>query len=1349
MMSLADDDIAVIGMSCLVPGASNIDSFYQNLLNGVDAISVVPEHRIASRYFSNSAETSDQFYCRKGGFVDQYAHFDPLAFGITPNSIVGTEPEHLMTLKCAHQALEDANASDDERLLEKTGIILGKGNYCGTGMMRLIESVRTSEQIVEVLKQTLPHLKMQDIIKIKTAFKEQRDLYQKDAIAGLIPNLCASMVANRLNFHGPAYTLDAACASSLVALQHGIHHLKSKDIDMALIGGVHLCHDPSLWSVFTQLKALSHKECISPFDKNADGLLIGEACAFVVIRRLSDAIRAQQRIYAVIKGVGVSSDGKTAALMSPSVVGQTAAIRQAWAFSDLDPQKLGYLEAHGTATRVGDETEARTLSKIFPHEKFKNTKGIGSVKSMLGHTMPAAGMVGLIKTVLSLYHEKKFPTLHCHTPINGLKDSAFEPVLETDDWPSRFNRIAGVNAFGFGGINAHVVLMSHDHYQQRPQPKLKKKINIIQKNTKTIDAIVLARRSTSALISALNQQDFSLGEGKYRLAIYSPSKDKIQRALQIIQRDQPWRGRNDIWYTNRPLYSNGAKIAFLFPGLDGIGSSNTESLRELLKTTHFLSEAVRKELSPLSAFAWDILENSELTYQLLNHYGLKPDTMAGHSFGEWSAAFCSGMIDKHFLIRQYQTLSQEVSHLPDVKYWVLSISSDKAKNFIVSYPEIFISSDNCPQQCIICGPEDRLEDLKPFLRKEKIIIHALPFQSGFHTPYASHFVDKFKKNIRSIPYQKPNVPVWSATTLEPYPATLTAIQSLTVDHLLKPVRFQQLIKKLYSEKIRIFIQVGAGGLTGFVNDTLKGKDVISLSAGSAHVSPSEQISRVLLGCFVEGCPIDVEKLNGFSSLVRRLSTVSISLGLPLVSQFPVLTSGTEHTTQRVFDQLGDHPVASAFREQAEAMFYAHKDIAIALTAKKSRQTINPKIFIKKLIVSLKQYPELLDHSLIRQKRYGSSVERENFSESMPVVPFTMVMQLFADLALEIAPERKIIALNDIQVMKWIVVDKEIELIVMCEWLDEDCLMLETKGSAKATVIFRSKGKEVIKPPIQHFDLGETIEKPFNDDEIYQKILFHGPRYQGLHCIEKMAEKGVRASIKPLTALGALLDNAGQALGLWIHFSKAERLIAFPVKIEKIQFWSDNPQQDIPMYCECIVRENDPLKIVADLQLYNEDGLWASIIGWMDVPLEVDGPLWDVLIRPLEFYLSTPIKNNPEERSFDSNRFRKIATWEFIAKRYLNHDEMIEYEVRLNSDDQERLWLSSIVAAKDIIRYWLKKEINLDLYPSEIRIENPNNASPVFTVDNDRLRSKKLPEIILAQKDELGIARCHYESTIGS
>ncbi|HIE72092.1 MAG TPA: polyketide synthase, partial [Planctomycetes bacterium] len=549
--------VAIVGLGAIFPGAKDAASYWRNIVGAVDAITDVPASRWDEVFYDPTSSAADRFYCKRGGFVDEFATFDALGFGIMPVAAAGAEPDQLLALQAAQAALKDAGYSDAPFARERTSVIIGRGNYIGAGMTRLEQHVRTSEQLVSALRSLLPDLTDEQLARVKSDFQDNLGHYGADTAIGLVPNLTASRIANRLNLSGSAYTVDAACASSLLAVDHATAELASGQADLVIAGGVHLSHDVAFWSVFCQMGALSRKQQIRPFHEDADGLLIGEGVGMVILKRLADAERDGDRIYAVIQGTGIASDGRQTSLMEPSVDGQLLALERAWQGTGLEPNSVGLIEAHGTATTVGDAAELQTLQRFFGSAAKGETRSVvGSVKSMIGHTMPAAGIAGIIKTALALYHRTLPPTLHCDAPHATMQATRFRVLSEPQSWEdSGLPVVAGVNAFGFGGINAHVVLKAHDAHRAAPQSSPREEI------------LLLAADSPAQLASALQTHSQPSG-GACRLALVNPTPQRREKALKAIASGKARRGRDGLWFQTDGLLTQGGKIAFLFPGIE-------------------------------------------------------------------------------------------------------------------------------------------------------------------------------------------------------------------------------------------------------------------------------------------------------------------------------------------------------------------------------------------------------------------------------------------------------------------------------------------------------------------------------------------------------------------------------------------------------------------------------------------------------------------------------------------------------------------------------------------------------------------------------------------------------------
>jgi acyl transferase domain-containing protein/NAD(P)H-dependent flavin oxidoreductase YrpB (nitropropane dioxygenase family) len=441
-------DVAVVGMACMFPGAPDLAAYWANILGGHDGVGEVPADRWdpAVHY---SEGTDGATPSKWGGFLPRIP-FDPLRYGIPPTSLGSIEPVQLLALEAARRALEDAGYGERGRGFDRsrTSVVFGAEAGSDLSNAATLRAVLPSYygEVPEGLDEQLPRL-------------------TEDSFPGMLANVISGRIANRLDLGGANYTVDAACASSLAAVDVACKELVGGTSDVVLCGGADLHNGINDYALFSSVHALSPTGRSRAFDSSADGIALGEGVACVVLKRLTDAERDGDRIYGVIKGVGSSSDGRSLGLTAPRPEGQRAALERAYRNAGISPADVGLVEAHGTGTVVGDRTELTILSEVFTEAGAK-TGGcaLGSVKSQIGHTKCAAGLAGLIKTTLSLYTGVKPPTLHMKRPNPAWREESSPFVFHTRARPwaaPAEERVAGLSAFGFGGTNFHVVLSAH------------------------------------------------------------------------------------------------------------------------------------------------------------------------------------------------------------------------------------------------------------------------------------------------------------------------------------------------------------------------------------------------------------------------------------------------------------------------------------------------------------------------------------------------------------------------------------------------------------------------------------------------------------------------------------------------------------------------------------------------------------------------------------------------------------------------------------------------------------------------------------------------------------------------
>ena len=499
---LSHNPIAIIGMSSIFPGAKDLPSYWNNILREVDCLSDVPASRWdAESYYDSDPLAADKTYCKRGGFIPDIG-FDPLEFGLPPNILEATDVSQLLSLVLAREVIKDAGYDSKAFDRETTGVVLGTVSRQTSGPLWARLQYPIWEKVLE--SSGLPQSDREAIIKkIKLAYAS----WQENSFPGMLSNVVAGRIANRFDFGGLNCTLDAACASSLAALKMAISELVEHRADMMLAGGVDPDNSIFTYLCFSKTPALSRRQTSKPFDVDSDGIMLGEGAGMVVLKRLADAERAGDRIYAVIRGLGTSSDGRAKSIYAPRPTGQLKALRRAYRDADIDPSSVGLLEAHGTGTPAGDVAEFESLKGLFEGSRARaESIALGSVKSQIGHTKTAAGMAGLIKASLALHHKVLPPTINVSKPNPKLNiesspfylNTALRPWMQP---PGEVPRRAGVSSFGFGGTNFHVVLEEYQSEQAAPY-----RVN------PTPCTLLLAAETTARLLAQCEQMRDELSE---------------------------------------------------------------------------------------------------------------------------------------------------------------------------------------------------------------------------------------------------------------------------------------------------------------------------------------------------------------------------------------------------------------------------------------------------------------------------------------------------------------------------------------------------------------------------------------------------------------------------------------------------------------------------------------------------------------------------------------------------------------------------------------------------------------------------------------------------------------------
>ena len=1327
-------EVAIVGMAAVFPGAPDLATYWSNILTGVDAITNVPATRWDGSYYDPEAAATrrgDRLYCRRGGFVE-HATFDPARFGIMPLAVSGAEPDQLIALQVAAEALADAGGEDQLGDRSRVGVIVGRGGYLTPGLARLDQRIRTANQLVTTLRELLPDLDDAELDRVRTAFQTRLGPEQPEAAIDLVPNLVASRVANRLDLAGPAYTVDAACASSLVAIDHAVAELITGRCDVMLAGGVHHCHDITLWSVFSQLGALSPSQQIRPFHRGADGILIGEGTGMVVLKRLADA--DDDRVYAVIRSTGVASDGRAASLMSPCAEGQVKAIERAWRAAALDPTEpgaLGLLEAHGTATPAGDATELASLARVFgaPNGAGRDI-GIGSVKSMIGHAMPAAGVAGLIKAALAVHHGVLPPTLHCDDPHPALVGSRFAPVTETRPWPSpgRTPRRAGVDAFGFGGINAHIILEQPPATRRSPRPRPSGPERVL----------LLVGRTPAELAQQLEVPDAGLLDrddasappagGPCRLTIVAPTGRRLALARKVVAQGTPWRGREDIWFTAAPLHSTSApgQLAFVFPGLEQGFAPRVDDVAD-----HFgLARPRLGDSTVLGQHAIGVLTVGRLLDATLRELDVTADLVAGHSIGEWNAMISAGIHPRRAVEELTASFDPATLQVPGLLFAVLGCGADQAAEAIGGVDGVVVSHDNCPHQSIICGAEAAVVAVLDRLQARGITGQVLPFRSGFHSPMLAPYLGQILDAFAGLPVRRPTIPIWSAATVDRYPDEPEAIRALAARHLLEPVRFGPLIRRLYEAGARAFIQVGTGSLPGFVADTLAGLPHLAVTANTPRRCGLDQLRRVAAALWVEGWAPRFDRLPCSSGIgaprarsVSRSSgpAVALDLGAPLVrlgNTVAALTPARRAPALSAELPAAGHPVLTEFDAALRDATIAATDVVGSWARTTPRQASTTQA------LSLETMPYLADHCFYRQPDGWPEP-----ADRYPVVPLTTVLELMADAARALSPGRTVVGISDVRALRWLTVAPPVTVTTSTTLRPDGNVTVVLDGYARGTVLLADGYPESPRLP----DRPLTGQRPcaVTAQVLYtDRWMFHGPAFQRVTELGPIADDGIVGELTVPPTPGALLDTAGQLLGFWIMTQTVRDRLAFPAAIDQVRYYGCPPTPGERVRCVVRIGSVSATDVVADLELWRADGrLWARIDRWTDRRFNTDEVTWPVFLFPERNRIA---QRQPGGWFLVRDRWPDPATGELIMRRYLSAAERADYQRR--TPRGARQWLLGRIAVKDAVRQWLWDAGAGPVFPIEVTVSNDASGRPQVTGPFD-----EPPEISLAHTESLAAA----------
>jgi acyl transferase domain-containing protein/NAD(P)H-dependent flavin oxidoreductase YrpB (nitropropane dioxygenase family)/NAD(P)-dependent dehydrogenase (short-subunit alcohol dehydrogenase family) len=892
-------EIAIVGMSCLLPGATDIPTFWDNILNGVDTTSEVPADRWDwRRYFDENRAARDKVYSRWGGFLPEIP-FDPLAYGIPPSTLKSIEPLQLLTLEVVRAALADAGLLDREFGRQRAAVILGAGG----GVADLGNHYAVRAALPEILEGLPPEV------------WDRLPEWTEDSFPGLLLNVAAGRAANRFDLGGINMTVDAACASSLAAVYIASQELAEGRSDLVLAGGVDTVQNPFGYLCFSKTHALSPRGKSRVFDASADGIVISEGLAVVALKRLADAEHDGDRIYAVLRGVGGSSDGRGRSMTAPRPDGQMRALERAYQQAGYSPATVALFEAHGTGTAAGDIAEAETLRRVLEAAGAqRGSAAVGSVKSMIGHTKCAAGVTGVIKAALSLHRKVLPPTLNVErpNPKAGFGEGPLYVNTELRPWiagAAEHPRRAGVSAFGFGGTNFHVTL---EEYTGDP-PSLPQPATagawatelLLFRGNRTAVAERIGRlaadlqRGARPQLRDLARSCWELArkhEGGVTAAIIASDTDNLPARLvslkEAVEAGKEVLDPAGTWYM--PHSQAAGKIAMLFPGQ---GSQYPNMFRDL--AIHF--RPVREEIEraervlaasferPLSEYVYpppaftpeeqkireDTLRGTRVAQpalgavelgavHLLSQLGIAPDMVAGHSYGEYVALTVAGVFCGEDLARVSEARGRSIIQAATRDLGTMAAvgaDPETISDVISALADVWIANYNAPLQTVISGSNAAIKTAIERFTAGGVQAQQIPVSCAFHSPLVAEARTQLATVLRDLPLNRPRIPVYSNSTAKEYSADPDAIRELLSEHLVSPVRFAQEITAMFDAGARVFVEVGPKAvLTGLVARCLDDRPHLALALDRPGRSGLLHLQHLLGSLAAAGQSVNLDPL---------------------------------------------------------------------------------------------------------------------------------------------------------------------------------------------------------------------------------------------------------------------------------------------------------------------------------------------------------------------------------------------------------------------------------------------------------------------------------------------------------
>jgi len=912
--------IAIVGMACRYPDARNPHELWENVLAERRAFRRIPSERLRLEDYRPDADGVDSVDCKEAALLEDWK-FDRIGFRVAGRTYRATDQTHWLALDVAARALDDGGLSGGDHLPRATtGVLVGNsltGEFSRAQIVRLRWPYVRRTVGAALLDEGWSEGRAADFLaRLEARYKEPFEPPSEETLAGGLANTIAGRISNHFDLGGGGYTVDGACASSLLAVANGCSALVAGDLDVVLAGGVDLSLDPFELVGFSRTGALSRGE-MKVFDRRSQGFLPGEGCGMLVLMRLEDALAQGRRVLATIAGWGISSDG-SGGLTRPESSGQLLALTRAYRRAGFGPDTVALFEAHGTGTPVGDAAELTALARLRREADAHSPAAIGSIKALIGHTKAAAGVAGTIKTVQALRHGVLPPTAGCGTPhpilVEGLEGDAaalLRVLRRAEPWPEAEPRRAGVSAMGFGGINAHLVLEEGPTPPVRVRPAGAHRLGpferVLDRTPQDAELLLLAAADAAGLAAAadeLAQRVEGLSRAELgdlagalaadlagltgtnaarpaRCAVIARSpREAAERLRRLVERlsDNPTAGRPTLEHS-RGLVLGTAKasprIGLLFPGQGtparadgGAWTRRFEEAEEIYKLAAAIAPAPPGADETSTALAQPAVATASLSgLSVLDRLGVDAVVAVGHSLGELTALCWSGALSGEELLQIARARGRAMEEQTRAGAMLsLRCTATAVERLFDGAGGVTVAAFNAPDQVVVAGPSEAIDRVAQQARRQNVAASRLPVSRAFHSPSMEPAAPELEHALAEIlpPERRDTLPAVAGRTVVSTVtgARLEPSQDLTellIDQLTRPVRFAEALEAAREKTagIDLWIEAGPGRTLSGLTERNHATPAISLDAGGIGVFGALSVAGAL---FCLGAPVAIHRL---------------------------------------------------------------------------------------------------------------------------------------------------------------------------------------------------------------------------------------------------------------------------------------------------------------------------------------------------------------------------------------------------------------------------------------------------------------------------------------------------------